>query len=71
MEFMDLFEPANNCSKSLIVSALIPLVSPICGPETHIECQKGAFKTSLNTLFGITIKQATHLETALIREDFY
>ena len=43
------FERATNCSVNLTMSTLLPMVEPICGPHTAIECQQEAFKSTLNT----------------------
>ena len=49
MDFLELFERAPNCSVNLTMSALLLLVGTIWGPHTAIECQQGAFKSTLNT----------------------
>ena len=54
IDFLNMFERATNSPKTLTISALLPLVATICGPDTHVESLQGAFRTPLNTfIFSI------------------
>lgn len=49
VRWLDLFEKATNCSKSLVLSSVIALASALCGPNTKVTTRDGSFSNSLNT----------------------
>ena len=47
--WMGIFDKATNCSQPMVMSALLPIIATLCGPNTVIQNSRGSFKTSLNT----------------------